>query len=245
MAIAYVQSTSVAGGVSVTSATITYGGGITAGSLLVCGIATFNNPGAITVSDNVNGSWTQAGTNIVQSQTGVAIFYFLNSAATSGPSTLTVTINTTNGAFITRAVGEYSGVATSSALNSTVQNTFVGAQPSTGTCTATAGDLVVAVYGEQSIADSSCTVASPFTLREHKNGSVGEGLGFAEDVNAAGSEGASFTLNANVTGAAMAASFHPAGGGGVVTIGFVGIGAISGGLTGTAGTGTIGHATCG
>ncbi len=206
MAFAFVQSTSFASGsLTITSETLQYVSNVTAGNLLWAVVSTFTTGVTVSVSDDQNGAWTQAGSYSTNGVNNCSIWFFPNTVGAVKPI---VTVTPSIAAYISFAIHEHSGGATASPLHSTITNTGSATTSiQTGTCTAAAGELVVAGYAQGSIADSSLTVASPFTLREHKSGSVGEGLGSASDENAAGSEGATFTINGNVTYAAIAASF--------------------------------------
>ncbi len=191
--------------------TLAYAQAVSAGSLLVAVIGTFTAGITLTVSDSVNGAWTQAGSYSVGTDTNsrISIWYFENSGA--GTPTLTVAVSST--VYVSLALHEYTGCLTSGALRSTVTNTEAGSattSATTGTCTATAGDLVVAGYCQGSALVISNTVASPFTIRaDGIYGAVGEGLATADDVNAPGNEGATFTILPAVRWAAIAASFKP------------------------------------
>ncbi len=202
----FVQSTSFSSGtLTIATETLQYVSNVTAGNFLWAIVSTFTTGVTVTVSDDQNGSWTQAGSYSTNGVNNCSVWFFPNTVGTVKP-TVSVTPNTP--ALVSFAIHEHSGVVTTSPLHSTITNTGSATTSiQTGTCTASAGELVVAGYAQGSIADSSLTVAAPFTLREHKTGAVGEGLGSASDENAAGSEGATFTINANVTYAAIAASF--------------------------------------
>lgn len=127
---------------SASARTTSFTANVAAGSLLAIGLVTFGTAITVTVSDNVNGSWIQAGSyttgNISYKS---SIWYFQNSG--SGSVTITVTPNVT--AFVTMFACEYSGIATS-ALDSTSTNNGTSASPATGNVTVNqAGDLIFGV----------------------------------------------------------------------------------------------------
>lgn len=188
---------------------LAYAQNVASGSLLVMGLYTWGTAGTtVTVSDSLNGAWTQAGgyhANPVPANI-MSIWYFQGSAA--GACTVTVTPSTT--AAIDMMLHEYTGCATTNVLRNTVETADgLDTHPLSGTCTASAGDLVFAMFGQPSTATSSMTVAAPFTLRANIPGNVVVGAGSADDVNAGGNEGATWTVNTTVRWTGSAASFKP------------------------------------
>jgi hypothetical protein len=124
MAIAHVQSNedNIASG---TGDTLAYGSGVTAGSLLVMSFR-LGDPGSgpktVTVSDDINGSWTEVPSSAFTGGSGqVGQFYFPN----AGSGTTTVTIAISGAATSIRwAIHEFSGVATTSPLEQHNASTF-------------------------------------------------------------------------------------------------------------------------
>jgi hypothetical protein len=205
-------------GNSSSARTLQYSGNVTAGSLLSCWVATAagtagHNGITVSVSDNINGAWTQAGGYVrdaATNQNSGSWWYFANSAGGSKP---VVTVTPSDSVYTGIGLHEHSVTsATGVAVDSTSTNTGNSANPATGVChVSSAGELVLAGYGQGSTALSTCSVGSPFTLENSQlNGVTDEGLGTADDVNASASEGATFTLNTSVGWAAMAISFFTA-----------------------------------
>jgi hypothetical protein len=201
---AFVQSAS--GSSSGASLGVSYSANVAAGDLLV---GQFRANGTTKVSDSVNGSWTQA---VSTSSEGVthSIWYFQSAAA--GKTTVTVS-GATSGSL--RAVlGEYSGVATSGALDQTSCNQGTTTSVTTGaTASVSTGDLLYAGVGlfehpRTITAGSSNGIGA--TLRTQFSGEFG--TSGEEDVTstASGAQNASFKLNEAATSgwAACAAAFH-------------------------------------
>jgi hypothetical protein len=204
---AYVQSAS--GSASGASLEVSYTTNVQAGDLLV---GKFRANGTTSVSDSVNGAWTKAASTTSEGVTH-SVWYRQNAAA--GKTKVTVS-GATSGSL--RAVlGEYSGVATSGALDQTSCNQGTTTSVTTGaTASVGAGDLLFAGVGafEHPItvtAGSSDGVSA--TLRTQFSGE--HGTSAEEDVtsSASGAQNASFTLSeATPSGwAACAAAFHPLG----------------------------------
>lgn len=113
-AIAHVQTASDAPG-TVSSDTLVYGSNVTAGSLLVgvfrCGSA--GDP--ITVEDDLNGAWTQAGKHTQTNDGNAVIYIFYRANSAAGACTVTATL--TASAIFRWIISEFSGAATSSPLD--------------------------------------------------------------------------------------------------------------------------------
>ncbi len=185
--------------------TLAFAQAVSAGSLLVCAVATFNEAG-LGVSDSINGVWTQVGTYITSAGQRLSLWYFPNSAA----GTPTVTVSPDGTAYISFAIHEYTGAMTVAPLRSSSTNTGLSTTPSSGSVTTTAGELSFAAYCQVDTALSSATVASPYTIRENYLATSVEGLGTADDVAAPGDEAATFTLSNSVNWLAFGASFKAA-----------------------------------
>ena len=131
------------GNTSTTSVVVTLNG-VASGDLLTCSM-TFGNPGGTTVSvsDNVNGSWSVASAvhyNSVIGQT-TAQFYLANSKA--GNTTITATAQAAS-AYDAMNCQEWVGAATSSPLDQATQADGTSANPSSGSVTTTsAGELIL------------------------------------------------------------------------------------------------------
>jgi hypothetical protein len=205
-ATAFVQGTS--GSTSGASLSVSYPSSIQPGALLV-GQVRAN--GITTVSDSVNGAWTQA---VQTTDTGVthSIWYKQNAKAGS----TTVTVKGATAGTLRAVIAAYSGVATSNALDQGVCNKGTAAVVTTGaTASIAAGDLLfagVGAYDEPLTATAGSSDGVSATLRTQFTGS--NGTSADEDVGstAAGPQNASFTLSATALSgwAACAAAFHPA-----------------------------------
>src|SRR5256884_5293999 len=114
---AFVQGAAFATGSRVPTATVTLTRPVAGGDLLVGWFSQYNVPGEVQVSDNVNGTWTQAaaGAQAFDDDTGdIALYYRENSRAAPGGLTITVSVSTT--AYFQGAVAEYSGIALAGSL---------------------------------------------------------------------------------------------------------------------------------
>ena len=69
------------------------------------------------MSDNINGAWTRSSTSTTfgSGHGDLALYYLQNSAA--APSGLTITITATSATYLQGTMSEYSGVATTGALD--------------------------------------------------------------------------------------------------------------------------------
>jgi hypothetical protein len=201
---AYVQSAS--GSTSGTSLGVGYSANVQGGDLLV---GEFRTNGATTVSDSVNGSWTQAASTTSEGTTH-SLWYRQNAK----PGKTTVTVSGATSGPLRAVLGEYSGVATSSALDQTSCNQGTSASVTTGaTASVSTGDLLYAGVGAFqnpiTITGGSSNGVTA-TLRTQFSGT--NGTSAEEDVTstASGAQNASFTLSEAAPGgwAACAAAFH-------------------------------------
>jgi hypothetical protein len=131
--IAHVQNVVELG--SGTSMTGTFSSAVKAGDLLV---GVFRGIGTVSVSDSVNGSWTEAfGLN------DDYLFYYEDSAE-AGASSLVITVKATTSDSLRMSVDEFSGVAKSSALDtqSTGSNSGGTSWNAGTTSSVAAGELV-------------------------------------------------------------------------------------------------------
>lgn len=185
---------------------------VTAGDLLIVTVG--NQPAAsavtVTVSDTLNGSFTQAGTSCFSAYDAQStMFYFAHSAA--GADTITATLPAS--ASISVDAQEYSGIATSSPLDvAPLCGTLTaGAHPATPSITTvTANDLIVAAAPFAGNT-GTLTVSSPYTI---ESPSGFGGMAYQSATAATSYTGATFTIQysgGNVI--AMIAAFKPAGGG--------------------------------
>jgi RHS repeat-associated protein len=151
-----------------TSVTCAFSSAVAAGDALMVVVDPANSTGSqytLSVSDSLNGAWTQDGSGCFRSAIAqAAVFYYLNSKA--GSVTVTVTSSTSTNIWST--IVEYSGIATSAPVDvatsckyTDVQNGSTAATPSI--TTTNANDLILtgpAITGT----GGTITVASPYTM---------------------------------------------------------------------------------
>ncbi len=208
---AYVQGAANSPGTRATSTTITLAHPVGAGDLLVGWFGQYNAAGQVQVSDNVNGAWTRSASEPFSNGTGdLALYYLQNTKA--APNGLTITITASAPAYLPSAVSEYSGVATSGALDVATAAEGVGTAADSGpTAAAPAGELIFGglITGNQPLTVTPGTSqGAPFTL-EAFNGSQSADTE-AILSGAAGPQNGRFTLATAGDWYAVVATFHPA-----------------------------------
>lgn len=223
MANAWVQSNKNSFGNNTATRTLQYASNVGSGSLLVMLVGVLPGSGtaqvSLTVTDDINGSWTQAG-GIYSRNTSNGVqcswWYFANSAGGSRP---TVSVTPGVSAAMGLGIAEFSVTSptsvsvdgTSTNNNGSSANTSV----TTGTCSvAGSGELMLAGFAQTTATQSSITVASPFTIDLTQLSAASMSFATGYDVSPAGSQGATFTLSNNARWAAMAVSFITAAAGG-------------------------------
>ena len=207
----FVQGGSVGTGSKVASVTVTLAKPVGAGDLLVGWFGQYDSTGQVQVSDNVNGAWTRSSASTTFGSGGdLALYYLQNSKA--APSGLTITISSANPTYLEAALADYSGVATSGALDQAAVAKGNSASVDSGpTAAVGAGELVVGgiiTGGSPSSVTAGSTQGQPFTIRSQtSSGSVD-----LEDVlaSAAGAQDARATFASATDWYAVAAVFHPA-----------------------------------
>lgn len=208
----WVQGGAASTGSQVTSTTITLTSPVSAGDLLVGWFGQYNSSGQVSVSDNVNGAWTRssAATTFGSGSGDIALFYLQNAAA--APSGLTITITSANATYLEGAAADYSGVATTGALDQAAvakgNSTAVDSGP---TASVGAGELVVGAVltgGSPGTVTAGSSQGQAFTMRsQYTSGSAD-----LEDilVSAAGAQNATATFSSATDWYAVAAVFHQA-----------------------------------
>ena len=207
----WVQGGAVSTGSKVTSVTITLTSPVSAGDLLVGWFSQYNSSGQVTVSDNVNGAWTRssASTTFGSGSGDIALYYLQNSAA--APSGLTITISSTNATYLEAAAADYSGVATTGALDQTAVAKGTGTAVDSGpTASVTAGELVVGAIvtgGSPGSVTPGSSQGRTFVMRSQ----TGSGSADLEDilVGAAGAQDATATFSSSTDWYAVVATFKP------------------------------------
>lgn len=184
------QSTSVEFANSTADRTLQYVSNVTSGTLLLVDVAYFGTPTLTVSADNGIGAFTQ-----VPSSPGIngsnRIATFSAVCNTSGVKPIVTVSPGGTTAFITIAIFEYSGNAASTPADSTSTNTGSSLTATTGTCTASSGEMVHAASTGQ-FNNGTATVNAPFTLRENQTGVSNMPIATADDLNASGSEGCTF-----------------------------------------------------
>ena len=135
---------------------ITINRSVTGGSLLVTCASLFNSGSGITISDDVNGTHTQAfsKTRIGDSNQEIHCYYFAN----AGSGSTTVTVNPGGASSLINAfVAEFSGVVTTSPLDTTATDEAAISASSTYTASITTGTLAQAENVVVGIYRHSCT----------------------------------------------------------------------------------------
>ena len=208
----WVQGGAVSTGSQVTSVTITLTSPVSAGDLLVGWFGQYNSSGQVSVSDNVNGAWTRssASTAFGSGHGDIALFYVQNAAA--APSGLTITITAASATYLEGAAADYSGVATTGALDQVAvakgNSTAVDSGP---TASVGAGELVVGAVltgGSPGTVTAGTSQGQAFTMRSIGGSSSAD----LEDilVSAAGAQDARATFSSATDWYAVAAVFHQA-----------------------------------
>lgn len=206
MSEAFVQANSTSSA-STASQSTTFSLNVTSGNLLLVAVAVQYSP-TVTVSDNLNGSYSLVGTYGNFSTLYTSLWLY---SGTAGGSCTTAVIPSSSSHAVTVIVAEYSGIAITSPVRATSSNSGSTSSASTGTVASASGDLVIAVCGIQpNTGATSATVASPFTLRRSSSSSVSlAGLFLADHTNVTGSASATFTLNSTGFWATNAGAFVP------------------------------------
>jgi hypothetical protein len=163
--IAYVQGAAISTGSSVTSVTLQLGK-VTAGDLLVGWFGQYNSSGQVQVSDNVNGAWTRASASTTFGGGGDLTFYYVQNAKAA--SSLTITISASSATYLQGAVSEFSGIATSGALDQTAAANGNSNSVSSGaTASVGSGELVVGgiiTGGQPGTVTPGSSAGLPFTM---------------------------------------------------------------------------------
>jgi PKD repeat protein len=173
-----------------TSTSLTLSKPVTGGDLLVAGITTGGSQ-VTGVSDSLNGAWTAASS--LAYGNGYVDLYYLQDSRT-GTDTVTVA----GSAALT--VAEYSGVASTAALDQVASGSTTGSTLKAGPTAAIgeAGELVVGVGG-QTYAGTGFSAGTGFTLRES---AISNWLhaGGLEDMPSGSAAGQSMTLGSGSSG---------------------------------------------
>jgi hypothetical protein len=207
----FVQGIATSPGSRASSLTLTLSKPVAAGDLLVGWFGQYNAAGQVQVSDNVNGTWTRSVSEAFSNGTGdIALYYLANSKA--APNGLTITISASAPAYLQEAVADFSGVATTAALDQAVLDSGSGATVTGATTGAVpAGELVVAgliTGGQPGTIAPGTSQQVPYVV-DVQNGSASADI---EDVlsTAAGTQTASDILGAGSDWYMVVATFRAA-----------------------------------
>ena len=142
--IAFVQQNSITPAANVTSVTPTLTSGVTAGDALILTIADQSSNSAIVSSVSGGGvTWVKATSTGTTANGDAEVWYGLDSSGTSGSTAITVTLNHSTNVQIAN-VSEWSGVATTGALDKTNNANNTTASISAGSVTPTvSGELII------------------------------------------------------------------------------------------------------
>ena len=162
------------------------------------------------MSDSIDGPWTEA----VQTSDGNVIHSLWYHQSAKGGDT-TITVAGASGGPVRAVIAEYSGVASTAALDRVSCNQGAAASVTTGaTAAASADDLLfagVGMFDHPITVTAGASAGSSATLRTQFTGSIGTSAD--EDIASigAGPQNATFTLSAAAPSrwAACAATFHP------------------------------------
>jgi len=198
-------------GATYTSFTASFTYPTTSGNAVILGVTFGNTNPTITATDNEGNSYTVAQqTYDAGHNQGTAILYALN---IHGGSSHTVTINfSTAVAYLGLGINEYTGLATSSALDGVAGHTGSGTTLSSGTVTTTAnGDLIFSVgVADSSGSQVSIAAGTGFTKRVDL-GSLASYADEDEVQTSAGTISATWTLSLSQNWIASVAAFKPQG----------------------------------
>lgn len=222
MAIAFVQAIEIIA-TTATSANATFASNVTAGNFLVSGFMLGGNSGSYSVSDNLNGSWP----TYDQTRNANAGRTQINSKMNSAGGSCTVTGTCGNAVSWNAIVWEFSGVATSSALESSSNDTNdpTTNQPGPLYCSnagisVSAGSVVVACITN----DRACTLTKPsgYDVLTNNSRTFG-GLTYKIFSGSASAEKAQATFSVNMNHDETICSYIVAAGGGGGGTGFHGV----------------------
>ena len=160
----YKQSANSPSGAVFTNKTLAFPSNVTSGSLLVLcmtGIYT----GTITVSDNINGTWTLDDSQNISGGNGLRLYYFKNAAAGATTINVHVAVN----AIASFVIAEYAAFNVSTVAGATVKATGTSASANAGALTSPAGGLVVAFAANiaANVGHNWTSVNAGFIIREN------------------------------------------------------------------------------
>lgn len=214
--IAFVQSTSTPNYLGVSSPSLTFPANTTAGDAIIVGGEWGNTAGAVSCSDNKGDTFVAPASLDIFDPTsgavqGMALCYALNIAG--GATTVTVTLPTNS--YTAMSIQEYSGIATSSALDvSSVNNTttvITASNDATSNASTTTknGDLIFGGFTLSNGSASGISAGTGFIMRE--NDFSGAGMATEDQIQStAGSIAGTWSLGTTgVEYVALMGAFKP------------------------------------
>lgn len=209
----YVQGAADSPGTRQTSTTLALTQPVAAGDLLVGWFAQYDSTGQVQVSDPVNGAWTRSASETFTNGNGdIALYYVQNTRA--APSGLTITISASVATYLPSAVSEYSGIATTSALDGVSVGSGVGTAADSGSTAAVpGGELVFAALltgGQPLTVTPGTSQGVPFVLEAHNGSESADTEAILS--GAPGAQNGRFTLARSSDWYAAVATFRPVSG---------------------------------
>ena len=188
------------------STTLAFPSTNTAGNLIAVAVRAGGINQVFTITDTRGNLYRKAVQfNVTLDSVTLAVFYAENISGGAN----TVQVSSTQSGTLRLAILEYSGVATTNALDVTAAAQGTSAAPTSGNATTTAnGDLVIGVF---STADpANVTAGTGFALRSAVPANPNAKLAVADRVQtAAGSAAAAASLGATTTWGSVFAAFRP------------------------------------
>jgi hypothetical protein len=206
--IALVQKNQISyGGSGVTSGTATFTSNNVSGNFIAVPIRSGNYVGStFAVTDSQGNTYHETpncGSDSVEDN-GVCIFYAMNIAAGAN----TVTVTQTNTTSLSIVILEYSGIATSSALDVSAGANGASTAPNSGNATTTVnGDLLIGDIASN--VNQTFSAGPGYTIEEVVNTSFPRMAVEDQVQSAAGVSNASMTLSTSDDWAAAFAAFKP------------------------------------
>ena len=223
-AIAFVQSDQFSAAGGGTTAALAFTSNNAAGNFIAVAVSWLGTDVVPTCADSANGAYTEAGTHLFDagSGEGLGVFYRHNIAA--GANTVTCQL-TDSQSFRTLLIHEYSGVATSAALDDTTGLNSAGSGTTATTAALTCSVNGCLLFGALANHTSGTIAAgTDFTEREEDTGNWRASEDFTQTT--AASHAATWTVGNNDDYTARLALFKPVavGGSPAPTRGLMGVG---------------------
>lgn len=209
--VTYVQGAAFGTGTKVVSTRVALTHALGAGDLLVGWFSQYNVTGNVSVSDNINGTWTRSPGSLPFGSGGDNALYYVENSAPSGAG-VTVTVTAPGPAYLQGTVAEYSGVAPTASLDQIAVAKSVGTAMASGpTASVPAGDLIFSALITGG-SPNGVTAGRSQGLAYAPRASNSSGSVFEEDITsgAAGVQTGSATFKASTDWYAVVAAFRPA-----------------------------------